>query len=387
MFLIDKTLNIIQPVQKNTFAEAGFRERAHLQEWIANNPESLGERLLIIQKEFSGFADTYERLDLLALDKKGNLVVIENKLDDSGRDVTWQALKYASYVSTLTKAQITEIYQSYLDVQANQERAEDKLMEFFNDKTYEDLVLNQNKTQRIVLIAAFFRKEVTSTVLWLSSFKIQMQCFKATVYGLADQNFLTLEQIIPAKDIQDFVISMTNKVQEEISTEEGLKERHKIRLDFWALFLQDIKGKSKLFQNSNPTKDHWLVAGGTGIAGVSFQPVVTYASVAVHLVFGRSNASENKGLFDSLIGYKTEIEKTFGATLTWERMDDRKSSRVSITKVGLNYFTREEWPQITAFLIDKINRLETAVNPFFGKIKATLSTADLLTDEEVDAEP
>jgi hypothetical protein len=30
----------------------------------------LGEELLIIQKEFDGFEDTNERLDLLALDKK-----------------------------------------------------------------------------------------------------------------------------------------------------------------------------------------------------------------------------------------------------------------------------------------------------------------------------
>ncbi len=64
-------------------------------------PESLGEELLIIQKEFDGFDETRERLDLLALDKQGSLVVIENKLDDSGRDVVWQALKYASYCSSL----------------------------------------------------------------------------------------------------------------------------------------------------------------------------------------------------------------------------------------------------------------------------------------------
>ena len=69
-------------------------------------PEALGEELLIIQKEFDGFADTRERLDLLALDKDGRLVVIENKLDDSGRDVVWQALKYVAYCSNLTKAQI-----------------------------------------------------------------------------------------------------------------------------------------------------------------------------------------------------------------------------------------------------------------------------------------
>ena len=38
---------------------------------MENNPEALGEELLIIQKEFSGFSDTNERLDLLALDKQG----------------------------------------------------------------------------------------------------------------------------------------------------------------------------------------------------------------------------------------------------------------------------------------------------------------------------
>jgi len=42
---------------------------------------------LVIQKEFDGFNETNERLDLLALDKQGNIVVIENKLDDSGKDV------------------------------------------------------------------------------------------------------------------------------------------------------------------------------------------------------------------------------------------------------------------------------------------------------------
>ena len=102
MYRINKSSNDIEKLDERLFKDLGFRERDHLQEWIAKNPEVLGEDLLIIQKEFRGFNDTNERLDLLALDKDGNLVVIENKLDDSGRDVAWQALKYASYCSTLT---------------------------------------------------------------------------------------------------------------------------------------------------------------------------------------------------------------------------------------------------------------------------------------------
>ena len=95
MFLVNKDSKITEKIKEVTFKEFGLKERKDLQEWIANNPSMLGEELLIIQKEFDGFNETNERLDLLALDKFGNLVIIENKLDDSGRNVVWQAFKYA----------------------------------------------------------------------------------------------------------------------------------------------------------------------------------------------------------------------------------------------------------------------------------------------------
>lgn len=96
MYLINKESNAIEPIKEITFKSAGFKERQHLQDWIAKRPECLGEELLIIQKEFAGFSDTHERLDLLVLDKRSNLAVIENKLDNTSRDVVWQSLKYAS---------------------------------------------------------------------------------------------------------------------------------------------------------------------------------------------------------------------------------------------------------------------------------------------------
>ena len=106
MYIINKESNRIEKIETATFKQLGFKEREHLQEWIANNPSCLNEDLLIIQKEFDGFNDTSERLDLLAIDKQGNLVIIENKLDDTGRDVTWQVLKYSSYCSTLPPHQL-----------------------------------------------------------------------------------------------------------------------------------------------------------------------------------------------------------------------------------------------------------------------------------------
>lgn len=60
MYLINRENNSIQKVKTATFKELGFKEREHLQEWIAKNPACLNEELLIIQKEFSGFNDTNE---------------------------------------------------------------------------------------------------------------------------------------------------------------------------------------------------------------------------------------------------------------------------------------------------------------------------------------
>ena len=99
MFIVDSKNKTTKEIREISFKEVGLKERKDLQEWIASNPNMLGEVLLIIQKEFDGFNDTNERLDLLALDKEGNIVVIENKLDDSGRNVVWQSLKYAGYCS------------------------------------------------------------------------------------------------------------------------------------------------------------------------------------------------------------------------------------------------------------------------------------------------
>ncbi len=174
MFLIDKENNKIKhPLKERKFGELGLKERQNLQKWIAENPEVLGEELLIIQQEFDGFNETNERLDLLALDKNGNIVVIENKLDDTGRDVTWQVLKYASYCSTLTKDNIRKIYQDYLDKKGLGAIATEKISEFFGGTEYEEIALNHIQTQRIMMVAGNYRKEVTSTVLWLLNYKLK----------------------------------------------------------------------------------------------------------------------------------------------------------------------------------------------------------------------
>lgn len=367
MYQIDTTNNRIKGLRKIKFSEKGIKERQHLQEWLANEPKVFGgEDLLIIQKEFSGFSDTNERLDLLALDKNGNVVIIENKLDDTGRNVTWQALKYASYCATLTKENIKDIFQEYLSKQSNNQKAEELLADFYDLEYDEILHLNQGKTQRLIFVANEFRKEVTSTVLWLLNYKVKIQCFKVTPFALDEQLFLTMEQIIPQKDSEEYIIKMADKTQEEITTQEGLQNRHHLRIEFWIKILPLLKGKTPIFQNVSPTKDHWL---SSTVAGVRYTMTITKSNCNILVEFSQPNKEENKKQFDKLMQFKEQIEEGFGSKLNWERLDDKISSRVSYTLHEVSIFNKEDWDKMLTFLSTKIIKLEETVRLPLAQIK------------------
>jgi hypothetical protein len=363
MYRINRKGNRIQRLEERLFSELGFKEREHLQEWLAHNPEALEESgLLIIQKEFDGFDDTRERLDLLALDKEGNLVVIENKLDDSGKDVTWQALKYASYCSTLTKTQIVGIYQEYLNKYASGGDAKSFIVDFLGEEDFELLVLNKGTRQRIMFVANHYRKEVTSTVLWLLEQQIQIQCFRATPYSMGDELFLQVEQIIPTPEAKEYMIGIKAKEQESTSTETEQKSRHRLRLDFWKLLLERCKSSSSdLFRNINPRQDHWISAG-SGVSGVPFTFVFMKQAARVELYMSRADQDENTYIFNTLIQQKEAIEARFGGPLEWDPLEGKKACRIKCEK-AFDGYNKESWNDMIDFMVDAMGRLESAFKP------------------------
>lgn len=359
MFKIDTDSNRITRLETKRFSELGFRERDHLQEWLAHQPDALGEELLIIQKEFDGFDDTRERLDLLALDKEGNLVIIENKLDDSGRDVMWQALKYASYCSNLKKAQIIEIYQGYLNRYCGGGDATTLLCEFLDTPDLSEVVLNSGINQRLMLIAASFRKEVTSTVLWLLNHGIQVQCMKVTPYAMDSQLFISVEQIIPTPEAKEMMIGMSEKEADEKSTEAELKSRHKIRLDFWEDALEAMKNSQcDLFNNISAGKDHW-VSAGSGLRSCPYTLIFGLKEARVQIEMMRPSTGENKFIFDFLHARKDIIENSFSDKLNWLRLDQKKASRIQYQK-DFDGYSRDNWPEIIDWLVDNMIKLEKA---------------------------
>ena len=192
LFRVDPNTKVSVKASKVDFSSLGLEERTDIQEWVVANPEILGDDLLIIAKEFSDFDLTKERLDLLAIDRDGKLVIIELKRDDSGKDVHGQAIKYASYLRDAKPEKIIRIFADY----ERFSEAEAKILEHIETDSLDNL----NGDQRIILASHRFAREVTSAVLWLND-KAQnknlITCVQLIPHQDDDEIFLQTKTIIP----------------------------------------------------------------------------------------------------------------------------------------------------------------------------------------------
>ena len=191
------------------------------------------------------------------------------------------------------------------------------------------------------------------------NFNIRIQCFKVTPFAFGEELLLSIEQILPIKDTEEYAVSMANKVQDEIATQESLKNRFQYRIEFWKEFLKTVNLKNNLFSNISPSKDNWCGIG-IGMSGVNLNVVVTKSYCRSEIYFNRGSQEENKQLFDYLETMKDEIHKSFGQVLIWERMSDKVSCRVKAQMDNVNVFNKEEWPKMIDYIVDSSERMVSA---------------------------
>lgn len=206
MYILNSSNNELEEVQETTFSEHDLKERQHIEEWIRKSPEILGEDLLIIAHEYDKF-EVNERLDLLAVDKEGNLVIIEVKRDTTGGNVDFQALKYASYCVRLSPQDILEIYEEYLNVHASLLNAKDELVEFLEVEAEEEVNNVLNTNQRIIIVGREIDKRILSVCTWLYENRIDIKCITIKPYKLGDQVIIDADPIIPPYKLEDYYIN------------------------------------------------------------------------------------------------------------------------------------------------------------------------------------
>lgn len=113
IYVVDKDEKEVEQLTERTFSRLGILERQDLEEWVIEHPRILGEELLIITSEYENFVETDDRLDILAMDPAGKLVVIELKRDVADKTTDLQAIKYASYCATLTAEDVQKDFKEF----------------------------------------------------------------------------------------------------------------------------------------------------------------------------------------------------------------------------------------------------------------------------------
>lgn len=239
----NKSLLAIKEIE---FSDFNFKERYDIQEWIESNPSILGEELLIISKENSFFDNTRERPDLIALDKEGNIVIIELKRDDSGTNLEWQAIKYASYLSRFSLSDIINMTDWYYSKRSEKElsEADENYSESSIEQTFlefidEESLSNINNKQRIILVSHRFAREVTSAVNWLiDRHSIDIKCVQIIPFWDKDKQsyYIQSSTILPVSGIDDLLISAAKKQEKSYCGAGPVKKNDEITVFFFKIY-------------------------------------------------------------------------------------------------------------------------------------------------------
>jgi hypothetical protein len=213
IFAIASSLDRAERILPQTFSGLNIWERRHVEEWIRMNPEILGEDLLILTVEFDRFLQSSDRLDLLALDRSGNLVVIELKRDATAGFADLQAIRYAAMVSSMTVDRLLPYYIAYrkkhFAEQLSETEARSQIVEFVDFESFTEF----STKPRIILCSEGFSQEITTTILWLRASSVDIACVKITPYKVGDQIVVVPKVVIPLEEAKQYLVDI--KVKED----------------------------------------------------------------------------------------------------------------------------------------------------------------------------
>lgn len=304
ILLIDKkSKNVKEVIEDSKFSKLGIWERQHIEEWIAEYPQILGEELLTVTTEYAKFDKTSNRLDVLAVDSNGKLVIIEIKRDVADKFVDLQAIHYAAYCSTLNKDEIINIM---LDYKYNsREAAESRLDEMIMVDDFSDF----DNQPRIMLVANDFREETLAAVLWLRDSGIDITCVKLEPYEIGENIVVNSEIIIPLPEAKDYMIKVEKKkqIKPELS---ALQRRF---YEFWSKVLNDFKDKMPGVTDREP-RIYNILNMLTGYGNVHFEWLIVgrpMNELQVALHFERGKKEENLKLLEYFKKFNNKIENEF----------------------------------------------------------------------------
>ena len=354
MSLYRITPDKLEPVARTTFAAESVLERKDLQRLLRADISPLGDDLLVLAEEYGQWEDSARRIDLLCLGKDAGLVVVEIKRTDDGGHMELQALRYAAMVSSLTLDQAIRAHAPLHG--GDEDAARSAVLDFLELGSVEEGELTGEV--RIVLAAADFSTEVTTTVLWLNKHDLDITCVRLRPHRLGDEVLIEATQIIPLPEAADYEVKMRVQEQEKRKT---VNAKGELCRRFWTVLIERSKARTALLDNRLPSLGPWMYAenrrAGFSV-GLAFIGQSAKAECYIQLPGGKE---ANLVALRALQADKESIEARFGGPLEWQELPDRQGTRVAAIWPGSLNAPEEQWPALHDTMIDALIRLDAAL--------------------------
>lgn len=310
--------NGIGKLKKVPLREIWQNEARDFTKWLADNIDTLNEVLetnFAVEGTERNVGDFF--LDIVAEDPEGGRVIVENQLEKTDHDHLGKVLTYLTNLDAKTAVWIS----------SNPREEHIKTINWLNENTPDDV--------------AFYLVKVEAVRIGES----------------------------PAAPLFSIVAEPTQITKEIGREKKEYAERHHLRKEFWTQLLERAKSKTPLHSNITPPIYHWI-GTGAGKSGIGYNYAITgeMGNAEVYLDRGKEYPTLNKERFDQLFAHKDEIEKAFGAPLSWERLDKKRASRIAFRFPGLGLRTKEQWPELQDKMIDAMIRLEKAIGPYIRRL-------------------
>lgn len=278
-------------------------EQYNFSNWLAKEEniellnETVGLTLTDVDKEV--YVGSY-RCDLVAVDETTDVkIIVENQLDSTDHDHLGKIITYASGLDANVIIWIVK--------EAREEHK--SAIEWLNNNMVKDI----------------------------SFFLLEIRAFK-----IGDSWPAPMFKVIERPN--DFIKSTKSSKDGELSKTQAE------RLNFWTEFNRVVAERRKPFNVRKATTDHWYdVAIGTSEAHISITLVNKDGSIGVEIYI-----NDNKDLFDNLFEHKDEIEVKLGFDMHWERLDDKKASRIKSYIPGLNFNKQGNYPELMNQVIERV---------------------------------
>jgi len=311
----------IGKIKKVPLRELWKKEDKDFTKWLEENIEYLNEIL-----NFDITIESREekvgpfRVDLFGEDDLGNKVIIENQLEKTNHDHLGKIITYLTNLGAKTAIWITS--------KPTEEHT--KAIEWLNETTPDDI--------------SFY-------LIKIEAIKIESQSLAAPLFA---------------------IIKGPSRESKQIGAEKKeYAQRHVLRKEFWTQLLERAKEKTGLHTNVSPSIYSWI-GTGAGKSGISYNYCILnkYASCEIYLDRGKEfeDPNINKIRFDSLFKHKDEIENNFGGKLKWERLNDRRASRISVRFEGLGLKDKDKWNDLQEKMIETMVRLEKAFRKYIKQL-------------------